>query len=598
MNRKCISKLVVVILTIGLVLNKTPTRTLAVPIDPQQGVTVEKAVLDEIDAKGRASYWIEFDSDVDLSPAYLLEWNERGWFVYKTLKEHAIETQAEAISYLQFTNTTFTSFWIANRILVTNADRLSLSRSMRLPNVFAITAQREYFLHQPDVSSTSNQVMYIEPNIAHVQAPEAWSLGYDGTGLVVANIDTGVRYTHDALTGAYRGNDGAGKYSHDYNWFDPYGTYSAPADRNGHGTHTMGIMVGNDGGSNKIGIAPGAEWIACRGCGSYNCGDAELLACAQFIAAPTDLTGANPDPDLRPNAVNNSWGDCGTTYDPWFAGVIEAWHAAGVYPVFSNGNASNCGYSSPPGLNTVGNPARSGNVTGVGSSGQQDGQYATHSNWGPTDNLDAINPIDDYEMLKPQVLAPGVYIRSALNSSNTAYGFMSGTSMSAPHVSGLVALIMQAGPCLVGNYDVVENIIESTATDIVYDDGSSLTPSNFPNLATGWGEINALAAVTSATNFCNDYGTLIGTVTEDGTIPVEIARIEVTDGSGFSKVTTSKPDGSYQLYLPSGNYTVSVTKMCHQTSSISGLSVGKQTITTQNFVIEPFYCLILFPIYK
>ena len=97
---------------------------------------------------------------------------------------------------------------------------------------------------------------------------------------------------------------------------------------------------------------------------------------AEFFAAPWDLTGANANPDKRPNAVNNSWGDCSRSYDPWYQDVVDAWHAAGIYPVFSNGNASNCGYPAPPGLNTVGNPARYGNVTGVGSSGRDNGQYA------------------------------------------------------------------------------------------------------------------------------------------------------------------------------------------------------------------------------
>jgi len=119
--------------------------------------------------------------------------------------------------------------------------------------------------------------------------------------------------------------------------------------------------------------------------------------------------------------VNNSWGDCGQEYDPWFADVVDGWLAAGVYPVFSNGNASNCGYPAPPGLNTVGNPARYGNVTGVGSSGEQNGQYATHSNWGPTDNLDIINPVDTFANMKPQVLAPGVSIRSSVPTSDTSY---------------------------------------------------------------------------------------------------------------------------------------------------------------------------------
>src|SRR5690606_35333 len=107
---------------------------------------------------------------------------------------------------------------------------------------------------------------------------------------------------------------------------------------------------------------------------------------------PTKTNGSDADPDMRPYVVNNSWGDCSQTYDGWYQEVVDAWVAAGIYPVFSTGNASNCGYAAPPGLGTVGNPGRYGNVTGVGSSGNSNGQYATHSNWGPTDNLDTVNP--------------------------------------------------------------------------------------------------------------------------------------------------------------------------------------------------------------
>src|SRR5699024_274314 len=97
-------------------------------------------------------------------------------------------------------------------------------------------------------------------------------------------------------------------------------------------------------------------------------------------AAPTDLQGNNPDPSLRADVVNNSWGDCGTSYDGWYQGTVDAWVAAGVVPVSSNGNAGNCGYSYPPGRNTVGNPARYGSMLGIGSSGNSNGEYATHSN--------------------------------------------------------------------------------------------------------------------------------------------------------------------------------------------------------------------------
>jgi subtilisin family serine protease len=343
----------------------------------------------------------------------------------------------------------------------------------------------------------------VESNISHVNADDVWALGYDGSGMVVANLDTGVRYTHETLQPSYRGNLG-GSFDHDHNWLDGVdGSASSPVDDHGHGSHTMGTMIGDDGGANQIGMAPGATWVACDSCDGTGCPSSALLTCAQWIIAPYPVGNPSaPDPSTRPHVVNNSWADCDTSYDSWFQGSVDSWHAAGIYPVFANGNAGNCGYGFPPGCYTVGNPARYGNVTGVGSTGQSNGAYAVHSNWGPTDNPDPVNP-NGYPTVKPNVVAPGVDIRSSLNFFDSHYGSWEGTSMSAPHVAGLVALMWQAGPCLVGDYATTEDIIQSTATAIPYASScGGEGPGNLPNMATGWGEIDALAAVNEAISVC------------------------------------------------------------------------------------------------
>ena len=116
----------------------------------------------------------------------------------------------------------------------------------------------------------------IEPNITLVHAPDLWNLGYTGTGIVVANQDTGMRWTHNALKPHYRGWNGSSA-DHNYNWHDsihadingnganPCGFSSmVPCDDHGHGTHTTGTAVGDDGAGNQIGVAPGAKWIGCH----------------------------------------------------------------------------------------------------------------------------------------------------------------------------------------------------------------------------------------------------------------------------------------------------------------------------------------------
>lgn len=558
--------------------------------EPQSIATVEQQVLDQIQSQGSTSFWVDFKSDVDLSKASQLGWSERGWFVYETLKKAADASQKQAISVLEGSAVKYKSYWIKNTILVESAGINVLNTLTSLSDVEAIRARKTFILYEPDTSAavTDYGLNAIEPNLTHVNADDAWAAGFVGTGLVVANIDTGVRYSHQALVGQYRGNNGDGTFDHNYNWFNPDSASDVvPRDGHGHGTHTMGTIVGDDGVSNQIGIAPGAEWMACAGCPDGGCTDSALLGCGEFIAAPTNLAGLLPNPDMRPNVVNNSWGDCGTAYDPWYADVIDGWQAAGIYPVFSNGNASNCGYGEPPGLNTVGNPARSGNVTGVGSSGEQNGLYATHSNWGPTDNLDTINPTDGFDMLKPQVLAPGVSIRSSTPGSDTEYqDGWSGTSMSAPHVTGLVALIWQAAPCMVGDYAMTENLIEETATDMTYDDGSALTPTNFPNFATGWGEIDALAAVNAAASVCGD-STLTGTVTDSVTLaPLAGVKIELTGlDPEHDRTVYTNASGVYAAAVYADTYDVTASLFGYTTVTTSGVIVAQYAEVTQNFAL-------------
>ncbi len=587
MKRKTLLKVLAVVLALGMLVSYVPTFATAQTGTAQQTVTVEESVLNEISRNGVATYWVDFKNTADLSQAYSMDWSKRGWFVYETLKAQADKTQAAAIAYLQTTGLNFKSYWIANRILVEKSNNIVLASLQQLPNVVSISAQKHFILYEPEKVALTQDAKGIEPNISHVQAPAAWDLGFDGTGLVVANIDTGVRYSHQALVGSYRGNNGDGTFTHNYNWFNPDNhSDNVPRDGNGHGTHTMGTMVGDDGGANQIGIAPGAEWIACAGCPDGSCTDSALLGCGEFMVAPTTTNGTNPNPDKRPNVVNNSWGDCQRIYDDWYSDVIEGWLAAGVYPVFSNGNNTNCGYSAPPGLNTVGNPARSGDVTGVGSSGTSNGQYATHSNWGPTDDPDLINPVDGFANMKPQVLAPGVNIRSSVPGSDTSYqGGWSGTSMSAPHVSGLVALVWQAAPCLIGDYAATETLIESTATDMVYNDGSPLTPTDFPNFATGWGEINALAAVQMAAGMCGS-STLYGTVTSDSAAPVAGAKVVITGTSPANNRTVyTNASGQYTASVNADTFDMAVTAFGFEDGAATGVVVADGASVLRDFVL-------------
>lgn len=491
-------KILVFITLLGLM---APAMPAARVFAEAEGQDPEPVIEPELQAQfmveQEAGYMIQFRHQPNLDLAYELDWETRGRFVVNMLQSATDKSQQRVQAYLDSTGVEYQSFWINNTILVNSSDQTTFNGLLNFVEIDALRARRRPQLIDPieNVAAPLNMLAAAQGNIAHVGADQVWALGYDGSGIVVANIDTGVRYTHEALLAAYRGNLGDGTFDHNYNWWDPAlgGSDPEPNDWHGHGSHTMGTILGSGG----IGMAPGAQWMACQ---AFEGNDSELLECGQFLLAPWDLNGQNPDPARRPHIINNSWGDCSQYLDTWYLGMVESWVAAGIYPVFSNGNNTSCGYAAPPGLNTVGNPARYGNVTAVGSTGNADGTYAPHSNWGPTDDPDLLNPAD-HPNLKPQIVAPGVNIRSAARTGDGEYRLMSGTSMSAPHVSGLIALMWDAAPCLIGEYATTETLLQITANPVLYDDGTG-DGARSPNYATGWGEINAPAAVQAAKDYC------------------------------------------------------------------------------------------------
>ncbi len=202
--------------------------------------------------------------------------------------------------------------------------------------------------------------MPIEPGVTYIKAPHVWALGYTGQGIVVGGQDTGIQWDHPALKNHYRGWDGA-TANHDYNWHDSIHTTGSscganspvPCDDTNHCTHTMGTAVGSDGGTNQIGVAPGAEFIGCRNMNAGNGTPATYLECFEFFLAPYPVAGtpAQGDPSKAPDVTNNSWGcppseGCNAAS---LLAAVQAQRAAGIMTVASAGNDGS-------GCNTVSDP--------------------------------------------------------------------------------------------------------------------------------------------------------------------------------------------------------------------------------------------------
>jgi subtilisin family serine protease len=554
---------------------------------------IEPALLDLL-SSGKPAQFALFLERPDLSPAFGMDWQTRGRFVMETLQQAAERLQAPLREHLRAQGYSFRHFWVDNVIVVDDGDMRLLEDIGLFEGVKAARLLPEVFLIEPEeISLAGSPPPGPIPNLVRVKAPDVWAMGHTGSDMVVASIDTGVRFTHEALRDKYRGWLGGSSFDHNYNFFNPYS--SDIGDSDNHGSHVTGTMVGGTA-TETIGMAPDAQWIACRG---FNPGGTTpgLLACGQWVAAPTDLAGNNPEPDLRPHVVNNSWGNCQQSYDPWYQGVVNTWIAAGIVPIFANGNASNCGYPSPPGLNTVGNPARYGTVMGIGSTGNSNGQYANHSNWGPTDNPSPGLPDHPdhfgFPNIKPNVVAPGVGIRSATRGSDSSYANFTGTSMSAPHAAGLVALMWDAAPCLIGDYAKTGTIMMDTAVRIPYNSGGSPPPGpgNIPNYATGWGEIDALAAVEAAILECGPQGIIAGTVTDSSTSsPIAGVSVQFINPNPPPPTYSATTDaaGQYSRSVAEGDgYSVSFSRYGYLPTTVTDVDVEEGQTTTVNVALDP-----------
>jgi putative cell wall-binding protein len=445
------------------------------PTPAEARAKIRPAVTEELRSEGDATVLVRFADRPDLGSFESIgSWEERGQAVYDALVATAERSQADARAELDAAGVDYRTFVVSNAILVPAGDPDLVTSLAGDPEVEGVYLPTRLEAPDPVVEQAGFAPAAVGWGVADINADDVWTqLGVDGEGIVVGSIDTGVDHLHPALRGQYRGTNPDGTLSHDHNWFDATGSgRPAPTDTNGHGTHTTGTMVGGDGGSNQIGVAPGARWIAANGCCPS---DAALLASAEWMLAPTDRAGADPRPDLRPHVVNNSWGSIQPSTSPFLADVTQAWTAAGMFAVFANGNfGPGCATSATPG-SLVANYS-------VGAYGA-DHVIAASSSRGAGQGGET----------KPDVSAPGVEIRSA--APGGGYANATGTSMAAPHVAGAVALLWAAAPELVGDVDATRALLDGAAVDAP-DTRCGGTAAD--NNVFGEGRLDALALLTAA----------------------------------------------------------------------------------------------------
>jgi serine protease AprX len=459
-------------------------------------VKIEPHLAAVIAPGGNSDALIVLSEQADLSGAQSLSTKlEKGQYVYARLREVAERTQAPLRKRLDEMGIPYESFYSVNMIKV-NASRDQLyelagrDEVVRLepnPRVkSAILPSSGTLSVLVALNSLSTPSTGITWNVAKVNAPQVWSMGFKGQGIVVASADTGVMWNHPSLKSHYRGWNGS-TANYNYNWYDATSTHSAtPVDANGHGTFTASEMVGDDGLGNRIGIAPGAKWIACRNMDQSGVGSpATYTACFDFLLAPYPIGHPQlASPAMAPDIINNSWA-CppseGCSVNTLLS-IVNAVRAAGIFPVVAAGNSG-------PHCSTVNQPPAiyASSVT-VGATDSYN-YIAAFSSRGPV-------TVDGSGRLKPELVAPGQYITGAIPYSPWYQNYWSGTSMAAPEVAGAVALLWQAKPRLIGNISTTESYLKQNATRLTSTQSCSGYPgTSIPNAVFGYGLLNILRAV-------------------------------------------------------------------------------------------------------
>ena len=406
-------------------------------------------------------------------------------FVIAQLKSNAKLSQSQFEDELKGYADDYKFYWVNNSVWVKassqNAQKILLNNQVY--KAFANTPQKLAIVE--DDSPAQKSVSSVGWGSTMINAPAVWALGFRGQNVIIAGQDTGYKWDHIALKEKYAGWDGA-TVEHNYRWHDAIHVYNAPFDDHGHGTHTMGTMVGDDGVGNQVGIAPDARWIGCRNMDQGDGTPQTYTECFQFFLEPTDLNGLNPDVTKAPHIINNSWGCTfgeGCTQPNALESVVNNVVDAGILVVAAAGNSgSGCG--------TVRDPIAIYDKTfTIGSTTSSDTISSFSSRGAVT--------IDGSNRIKPDVSAPGSSIRSSLRSGG--YGNMSGTSMASPHVAGVAALLISADPSLAGQPAMIKQIImNSSVAKTSAQDCNGTSGSQIPNNTFGWGRLDALAAVNQA----------------------------------------------------------------------------------------------------
>jgi hypothetical protein len=426
--------------------------------------------------------FVVLNEQVDINDSIgALSFDEKKVSLYRKLTKLAETSQLDLTTELDKFGIDYKSYYLVNGIAVEGGPIISfwINRRSDVDRVLEIPVLRPLPADSPIAMGAAPEPDDLLWNLSIIGVDRVREeFGITGEGITIGQSDSGVDGNHPDLKDSYRGNTGNPSHS----WYDPWYSTAEPVDISGHGTHTLGIIVGE-----KTGIAPDANWFGCVNLARNLANPAIYLECLQFMFAPFPPGGdsfTDGDPTLSAHILNNSWG-C-----PEFEGcdhdvlldAVKALRSAGIFIVSAAGNDG-------PGCETVAHPiALYEQVLSVGAIDRNE-NLAYFSSLGPV-------TVDGSNRLKPDLVAPGVEILSTFPMGT--YEILPGTSMSGPHVAGTVALMWSANPSLIGEVGLTESILKQTARPYEGFLPECIANASLPNNAVGYGILDTYAAVKMA----------------------------------------------------------------------------------------------------
>lgn len=473
------------------------------------------------------------------------------------LREAAERSQEPVLAYLQVAEAAgdvraLNAFWLVNLVFVeAKADMVATLAD--LPGVAYVYEDFQLTVPRDELRTDVTPQALLWDHLGAVFAPEVWAKGFLGQGITVAVADTGVDISHPELVGAL----GGVAPLHEGYWaeFDEIGRKvagSVPHDSSDHGTHVSGT-VGARNVEFQFGVAPQVTLahalVIPEGSGSW----AQVIGGLQWVA------------EQQFDIVNGSFG--ANTTNPDLAVATDNLAAAGVVPVFSNGNIRDGTF--PPGV-----PGNTPSALAVGA-------YDRHGLEASFNRGNIIEypgyEYDEFTRIKPDISAPGVDILSTL--PNGRYGYGDGTSMSSPHVAGVAALLLSANPTL--TVQEVKEILFSTTGG--HKEGFGWDDIPTKDIHFGWGRLNALQAVEAA----KPSGPAVEVV---GAVMAEtnpVAGATVTFKGPSTHVFTTDADGRYEGAVEEGFYTITAAATAYlpETRTVTVINTGE--VVENYFILEP-----------